>query len=819
MMKAVKNQDMNELTKQIWSSFNIIRGNIPASDFHVVLFLLSVYRDEVIELPKFNNPFALHDYLDTEVRKNEIYSEIWEVYFPIIQKIPAPQLGDLFYSLSRIDKRLLTKQFKDVFEELLFLTSDFQGKHYGEIVQPNEISRLIINLAGLKGSDKVYNPFAGLGSYNLFLNDSQSYYGQEYNRDTWALGMLRMFANGKILNTTYVQEDSIEQWKDNDKFDLIVSSPPLRLPISSEFRAILTDEPYRRIESFLIDKGIHSLNKSGKLISLVPLSFLFGMGVSERKLKESLVNNDLLDSVISLPQNLLKNTGISLCIVIIKIAAARPGFVKFINGSNFFIKGNGKVRNNILRDSDLIEVISQDKENDILKYVPVENIEANDYDLSVPRYFVEEFAGEKIGSFSSIIRGSMPEENSSGIFIKIRDLKEDLLDYNLNTASIEGSKVSIPGVRKIEESCLLLATRWKTLKPTYFQYTGKAIFIRPDIVALTLDENRVDVDYLINELYSEYVSEQLFAIRTGSTIPMVRKRDLMNVKIKFPSSLDDAEAKKKQKELAVTVKEPLRKARLKEAGLLRDLEDFKKSYKEELESKQHNIRQHLKNVNDSVTVLMRFMALNQGVLKADAVINRKRNITVDRRFNALKDSLDQVIFEINNITNELKFEPATRIPLIKTIRACIDEQGGLENFNFEFDPDEVALQEAKIKDPEISFSKSAFKEVFNNIIENAKRHGFKESNENYIIEISLTIQDSSVILEFLNNGLPWPKGVVAKLGTKGVKAGVSGNKGIGIWRIFQTVKNYGGEYEIVDQPQETFPVGFKFKFEIKENSK
>ena len=132
--------------------------------------------------------------------------------------------------------------------------------------------------------------------------------------------------------------------------------------------------------------------------------------------------------------------------------------------------------------------------------------------------------------------------------------------------------------------------------------------------------------------------------------------------------------------------------------------------------------------------------------------------------------------------------------------------------------DEIALQEANIKDPKISFSRNAFKEIFNNIVENAKRHGFTESSKNYFIEISLTIHGNQVILEFLNNGKPWPKGLVSKLGTKGVKAGISANKGIGIWRIFETIKHYGGEYEIIDRPGETFPVGFRFMFELKENS-
>ena len=140
-----------------------------------------------------------------------------------------------------------------------------------------------------------------------------------------------------------------------------------------------------------------------------------------------------------------------------------------------------------------------------------------------------------------------------------------------------------------------------------------------------------------------------------------------------------------QSDVVNAIKDSVQRSRLKEAGLFKELEEFKKRYKEELESKQHNIRQHLKNVNDSVMVLRRFMVLNDGVLKADDVINERRNITVERRFDALKNSLDQVIFEINNITDDLKFGPSEKMSLIATIKRCIDEQGDLQNFNFEFE--------------------------------------------------------------------------------------------------------------------------------------
>ena len=331
-------------------------------------------------------------------------------FFPIIEKIYAPNLNELVARLGKINKAELSQNFKMIFEELLFQIAEYQKKGFGEIMQPTEISRFIMNLANIEDEAKVYNPFAGLGSYNLFLKESQSYYGQEYSRQTWALGMLRMLANEKLQHTHYVQEDSIEQWNDNEKFDLIVSSPPFRMPVPRKHRSIFTKDPYRRVESFLIDQGIHSLKSSGKLITLLPQGFLFAIGGPERKFKEALVLNDLIDSVISLPQGLLSNTGVSLCVVVFKMASSRPGFVKFVDGSTFFKKDKSKTRNNVLLDNELISIINQDKEGKTIKYVPSKELERNNYDLSVSRYFALEVQGERLGSFSKVFMEKEPNQ-------------------------------------------------------------------------------------------------------------------------------------------------------------------------------------------------------------------------------------------------------------------------------------------------------------------------------------------------------------------------------------------------------------------------
>ena len=60
---------MENLSKYIWKSIDIIRGDIPTNDYDVILFLLSVYKDEVVDFQEVVNPFGLPDLLKENIRK------------------------------------------------------------------------------------------------------------------------------------------------------------------------------------------------------------------------------------------------------------------------------------------------------------------------------------------------------------------------------------------------------------------------------------------------------------------------------------------------------------------------------------------------------------------------------------------------------------------------------------------------------------------------------------------------------------------------------------------------------------------------------
>ena len=115
----------------------------------------------------------------------------------------------------------------------------------------------------------------------------------------------------------------------------------------------------------------------------------------------------------------------------------------------------------------------------------------------------------KLGEIIEFVRGQRVNLPPTGKLIRIRDLKDDKIDFRLDEATIEDVELRRPDIHQITESCLLLAVRWKTLKPTYFEYKGEAIYRSQDILSFKVNEAIADKAFLVNELHADYVQEQL----------------------------------------------------------------------------------------------------------------------------------------------------------------------------------------------------------------------------------------------------------------------------------------------------------------------
>jgi len=538
MVKEYKIEDYSpfpDITNKVWHSFDVIRGSLNATDFYVVLFLLSLQKDRILDNIILPAPYDVKSEIkrcisNTKHNKSLNYSTIAEYFTPVLNKIPDDSIRRLIQIYESLNQEVLKQNFSEIFDFILYKISAIHGRETGEFILPYEIRRLMWGLSQLGENASVYNPFAGIGSFGVFMDSGQNYIGQEINSRIWALGTLRLMAYQRFENASFSLGDSINNWLgEPNSFDLVIANPPFGVRIPKHLHYEIGH--FSTFEHFFIKKGLESINETGKVIAMVSLSVFFSNG-PEKQLRMELADNDLIDTIISFPGGLLNHTGIPFAIIVINKDKTISDKVRFVDAQKFIL--NSEERKSLLNYPALNSALSLNQESDSIRFVTNDQIRKYDYNLNVPRYFQKEFYGTKLGRIGDYIKGSRTDENSIGRFIRIRDLSDDKIQNKLNISAIEDTKVP-SHARKIEESCILLAIRWKSFKPTYFQYSGTPIYIPSDIVAFLPDETKVNSDYLINEFYGEQIEEQAESLKVGSAIPTIRREDLLNIKVQLPS--------------------------------------------------------------------------------------------------------------------------------------------------------------------------------------------------------------------------------------------------------------------------------------------
>lgn len=739
----------------------------------------------------------------------EIITEIYKCFELSFNSMSEPTLFDLIVELKAI-LNLSDEEFRKQIEELVKIATDDLARMPHNFDLPEGLANLMYGIANVDSHQKIeiYNPFSSTGDLLIGYNGNVNITAKEQNNINWAISMLRFLAAGNIENANILNEDPIGNWnfKDN-KYDLILSVPPFGLKIG-ERQTTGKFGYFRSIEHFIVERGIESLKQEGRLIITIPQGFLFNSDNYSRQLKQFLVDQNYLEAVINLPKGIFSYTNILTTVLVIK-KSNKPKQVKFIDGTSF-IKKIGKLSTvdylNILR------VYGENETSKNQKIATSDEIAVNDYNLTVSRYVTEAVEGTLLKELVSTYKGERTFLPSIGKVIKIKDLKTDIADFTLDLNVIESSETTNRH-RQINQSCVLIAARFKSCKPTYFHYQGEPIYIDNNVFAIIPNEEKLRIDYFIYLLHTSKVVSQIESLQSGAVTPFISVHDFQRVKVDLPNYNDQNKNFEEQDRIVKeAIANNLDKLSLSNS-LINEIEQNRLKYNEELREKQHCIRQHLKNVVDSISVINSFMAKQNGTISKDDVINPNRNVTVAQRFEAMSNSIRSLSLEIDNLTNDELYDKQEQLGIRDLLSECILEFGDTKGFLIQENIDELTLVEFGDTNPKIVVSKRSFKELFNNILMNASIHGFVESKD-YTIKINVTIEDEKLKLSFLNNGKPFAEGMSKQLGVKGKKAGINSGSGIGVWKVFEIAKHYNFDCKVIDMPEDEYPVGWDFKFTL-----
>lgn len=805
-MREFKIEDImpvKAIEQQVWRMFDILRGNsIGSNDYHIILLFLSLYKDDQISKEfqfgddhlKLEKDYFLSD--RSPIKTKNDYSKIIESFSSSLLNIRNRGFKDIIDALFQIDRAILKEHFSEIFDFTLNHITQSRGRSGGDFILPIEITRFICGIAEMPKKARVFNPFAGLASFGIFLNQGQDYFGQEINKETWAIGALRILAYESPGAYHYDWNDSILHWpKEDEKFDLVIANPPYGVRLTQQYREV---EPnIRTLEQFLIQKGVNSLTTNGKLIALLPQGFLF-RGMQEQRLREHLIEEDLIDTIIALPGGLLLNTGIPLVVLVINKEKNCPGKVRFIDAKKFVESKSPKEK--VLNDYKLNSVVHRSyNDSEVVRLIDVRQIREFDYNLNVPRYFQKHIEGVKLKDIVEFVIGSRKDIPDEGKMIRTRDLKDDNLDYKLDISQVEKTEFRRAHLRLIDESCLLLATRWKTLKPTFFEFSDEAILLNSDILSFKINEKLADTAYLINELHADYVAEQLASYRQGATIPMITRDDLLEIKIKLPSLSEQEKVVQTRKiELINKAKKELGDYQ-RELGV--DVADANSFLRHQIAGPLKNLRGAVK----SIKTILNDQVLDKHPEILDLKVSPKRTKTFGEYLDMLSRDFEKVSRLVKDSNKKFEVESAvlSDVDILKLVRNYVIELKERESdIDIDLWLDEENLSNEGVKGVIINGNEELIILALDNLVENAIKHGLNgyDGKKGLHLQLLFSHDSGEVQLDVSNTGNPVEENFDINLYIReGGKVGINAGDGVGGSYVSRIMKKHNGRIEYTDE--------------------
>ena len=309
--------------------------------------------------------------------------------------------------------------FGDAYEFLISNYAANAGKSGGEFFTPQSVSKLIAQLAMHKQTtvNKIYDPAAGSGSLLLqakkhFDNHiiEEGFFGQEINHTTYNLARMNMFlhnVNYDKFNIALGNTLTDPHFDDDKPFDAIVSNPPYSIPwIGSDDPTLINDDrfapagelaPKSKADFAFVLHALSYLSSKGRA-ALVCFPGIFYRGGAEQKIRKYLVDNNFVETVISLAPNLFFGTSIAVTILVLSKhkSDTKTQFID-VSGDEFFKKATN---NNVLMDEHIERIMEMFDSKEDVEYVAksIDNtiIEANDYNLSVSSYVEARDTREKV---------------------------------------------------------------------------------------------------------------------------------------------------------------------------------------------------------------------------------------------------------------------------------------------------------------------------------------------------------------------------------------------------------------------------------------
>lgn len=399
----------------------------------------------------------------------EMYEIVSNGVFPFIKNLH--QDGDSAYArymgdaIFKIPTAAMLSKIVDGIDRLELGDEDSKGDLYeyllskvatagtnGQFRTPRHIIKMMVALVKPQPEDIIIDPAMGSAGFlieaqqylrenhaDMFLNtklrdhfNNEMFYGNDMDRTMLRIGAMNMLLHG-VDNPNISYRDSLsEQNTDVEKYSLVLANPPFKG--SLDYEAVSADllkiTKTKKTELLFLALFLRILKKGGRAAVIVPDGVLFGSSNAHKQIRQEILNHNKLDAVISMPSGVFKPyAGVSTAILVFtKTGSGGTDKVWFYD-----MKADGfslDDKRQEISENDIPDIIERFNNLDVEKdrarteqsfFVPVEEIIANDYDLSINKY--KEVVYEKVEYDSSDVIIDRIEQIEIQVQEEITELK------------------------------------------------------------------------------------------------------------------------------------------------------------------------------------------------------------------------------------------------------------------------------------------------------------------------------------------------------------------------------------------------------------
>lgn len=745
-----------------WNFLDHVRGQMTANDIFplILAFLYSYHKGYAIQMI---------DDCRFEAPQNDD-----KLLYDLVQCFPSNlnmhvRAHEFFQELGVIERDDFNAVYSDVLKGLFDLMITNAGRSNGEFYTPSEVTKLIAYFVKKERCSSVFDPFCGTASIVYELADSSipvHFEGHELMQRTSLYARLNL-ESVYGFDCNIATCDSFEYWNDKH-FDAVVSCPPLGLRLSErqmwEAEQMNPEYPCRSVEDIMQIRSFH-LNHADLTVTLLAHGFCF-RGNRDYELRRYLIENNLVDTIVALPANILYGTAMPTVVLVCKRNRHSGEPVKFIHAEDYFLGDRRKRTFDFDRYVEMVEGNACD-----CVEVSLDEIVKYDYNLNPSLYYKMDFdlkEGQQVKRMSELlepVEGERISARDVAEMISISNLSKDFIEVLLNngkqSAPSEVRRNSNCRVFKASGSKYLFAISNAGESRYGINTDGKAFNCTADIKVYKVNESLVSPEYLAHILINND------AISKG--------RMPLSGYMMHPIVIDSLPV---QKEIV---------------NKLVQQYDQKVTAEREADAMRLGVKQNISDLEHM---------LGSTQLRISKIIARLEGATpasenYPHLVKSMKDNIEYMnrVIHYNNARIDSESFNLKEGDIVEFIKGYIDAWNNYGGGYFEIDFVNDLFDNLKL-----SFDKTLLTVMLDSILNNAIRHSFhkrKNYTDHNMVQLRLSIVEykdaSYILLSVANNGDPIAEGfTIEDYISRGRYAATTGRSGLGGYHVHQIVKGHKG---------------------------